>query len=170
MPLDTWKDYLAFHFINSYAQYLPRAFDEAKFDFFSRTLGGAAAAARALEARRQLLNGSMGEAVGRIYVERHFPAESRRQMDELIGNLRAAFAERLRSLDWMDDATAAQALAKLDAFEPRIGHPIEWIDYSTYRGRTAATCSATCVRAARVRLEPAAVAPAQSGRPARCGA
>ena len=76
---------------------------------------------------------SMGEAVGQIYVERHFPAESRRQMTELIGNLRAAFAERLRNLDWMDEPTRAAALAKLDAFEPRIGGPAVWIDYSNYR-------------------------------------
>jgi putative endopeptidase len=54
-------------------------------------------------------------------------------MDELIVNLRAAFAERLRKLEWMDDATRAEALKKLDAFEPRIGHPVKWIDYGSYR-------------------------------------
>jgi endothelin-converting enzyme/putative endopeptidase len=80
-----------------------------------------------------MVNAAMGEAVGKIYVERHFPAESRRQMNELIGNLRSAFAERLRNLEWMDDATRQAALAKLDAFEPRIGGPEVWIDYANYR-------------------------------------
>jgi len=133
VPLDTWKDYLAFHFINSYAQYLPRAFDEAKFGFFSRTLQGQQQQRERWKRGLTYVNASMGEAVGKIYVERHFPAESRRQMNELIGNLRTAFAERLRNLEWMDDATRTAALAKLDAFEPRIGNPTVWIDYSNYR-------------------------------------
>ncbi len=133
VPLDTWKEYLTFHFINSYAQFLPRAFDEAKFNFFSRTIAGQQQQRDRWKRGIVLLNGSMGEAVGRIYIERHFPAESRRQMNELIGNLRAAFGERLRNLDWMDAPTRAAALAKLDAFEPRIGGPVVWIDYSNYR-------------------------------------
>jgi len=133
VPLATWKEYLAFHFINSYAQYLPRAFDEAKFNFFSRTLQGQQAQRERWKRGLTYINASMGEAVGKIYIERHFPAESRRQMNELIGNLRAAFAERLRNLEWMDDTTRAAALAKLDAFEPRIGGPEVWIDYTNYR-------------------------------------
>ncbi|WP_166039730.1 M13 family metallopeptidase [Sphingosinicella sp. YJ22] len=133
VPLDTWKEYLAFHFINSYANYLPRAFDEAKFNFFSRTIAGQEQQRDRWKRGLGLVNAALGEAVGRIYVERHFPAESRRQMDELITNLRTAFGERLRTLDWMDDETRAQALAKLDSFEPRIGHPEVWIDYSNYQ-------------------------------------
>ena len=133
VPLSTWREYLAFHFINSYAQFLPRAFDEAKFNFFSRTIAGQQQQRDRWKRGIGFVNGSLGEAVGRIYVERHFPAESRRQMTELIGNLRAAFAERLRNLDWMDEPTRAAALAKLDTFEPRIGGPDVWIDYSNYR-------------------------------------
>jgi putative endopeptidase len=133
VPLDTWKEYLAFHFVNNYAQYLPRAFDEAKFNFFNRTIAGQQQQRDRWKRGIGLVNGALGEAVGKIYVERHFPAESRRQMDELIGNLRGAFAERLRASDWMDEATRTAALAKLDTFEPRIGHPEVWIDYSNYR-------------------------------------
>ena len=133
VPLDTWKEYLAFHFINSYANYLPHAFDEAKFNFFSRTLSGQQQQRDRWKRGLGLVNGALGEAVGRIYVERHFTAESRRQMDELIGNLRGAFAERLQNLQWMDEETRRQALAKLEAFEPRIGHPEVWIDYSNYQ-------------------------------------
>jgi len=133
VPLETWKEYMAFHFIRSYAQFLPRAFDEASFAFYGRTLNGQEAQRERWKRGIGLLNGSLGEAVGQVYAERHFPAESRRQMDELIVNLRTAFAERLRNLEWMDDETRAQALAKLEAFEPRIGHPVRWIDYSNYR-------------------------------------
>lgn len=133
VPVSTWQDWLAFHFINTYADYLPRAFDEANFNFFGRTLGGQQEQRDRWKRGLGLVNGVLGEAVGQIYVQRHFPAESRRQMDELINNLRAAFAERLQRLEWMDDATRREALAKLEAFEPRIGHPERWIDYSSYR-------------------------------------
>jgi len=133
VPLDTWKDWMTFHFLSGNAQYLPRAYDEANFNFYSRSLRGVETQRDRWKRGLGLLNNQMGEAVGRIYVERHFPAESRRQMTELIGNLRGAFQERLQRLDWMDDATRAQALAKLDTFEPRIGHPERFIDYSSIR-------------------------------------
>jgi endothelin-converting enzyme/putative endopeptidase len=132
VPLDTWKDYMAFHFIRSYAQFLPKAFDEAQFNFYGKTLSGQQQQRERWKRGIGLLNANMGEALGQIYVERHFPGESRRQMDDLIKNLRVAFAERLQKLEWMDDETRKEALAKLDAFEPRIGHPVKWIDYRTY--------------------------------------
>jgi endothelin-converting enzyme/putative endopeptidase len=133
VPLDTWKAWLTFHFLDTNAQYLPRAFDEANFNFYSRALRGVETQRDRWKRGLALLNGSMGEAVGRIYIARHFPDESRRQMNELIGNLRAALQERLEHLDWMDDATRQQALAKLAAFEPRIGGPERFIDYSAIR-------------------------------------
>jgi putative endopeptidase len=133
VPLDTWKDWMTFHFLNSNASYLPRAFDEAQFNFYSRTLRGVEQQRDRWKRGIGLVNGAMGESVGRIYVERHFPTESRRQMSDLIGNLRAAFQDRLRQLDWMDEETRAQALAKLDTFEPRIGHPERFIDYAPIR-------------------------------------
>jgi putative endopeptidase len=133
VPIDTWKDYLTFHFIRSYSQYLPRAFDEAQFNFYGRTLNGQERQRDRWKRGIALVNGNLGEAIGRVYVERHFPAESRRQMDELIGNLRGAFAERLQNLEWMDAETRAQALAKLERFEPRIGHPVNWVDYSNFQ-------------------------------------
>ncbi|HWT11967.1 MAG TPA: M13 family metallopeptidase [Allosphingosinicella sp.] len=133
VPLDTWKDWLTFHFLSANAAYLPRAFDEANFNFYSRTLRGVERQRDRWKRGIGLVNGVLGEAVGRIYVERHFPAESRRQTNELIANLRAAFQERLQRLDWMDEETRAQALAKLETFEPRIGHPERFIDYSSIR-------------------------------------
>ncbi len=133
VPLDTWKDWLTFHFINSSTQFLPRAFDEASFDFYSRTLRGVPQQRDRWKRALALLDGTLGEAVGEIYVRRHFPADSRRQMTELVANLRAAFAERLARLEWMDEATRREALAKLEAFDPMIGHPVRFIDYSAIR-------------------------------------
>ncbi len=133
LPLDTWKDWMTFHFINSFTQFLPRAFDEANFDFYSRTLRGVPQQRDRWKRGLLVLNGTLGEAVGEIYVRRHFPDESRRQMSELIVNLRGAFADRLARLEWMDDATRREALAKLEAFDPMIGNPVRFIDYSPIR-------------------------------------
>jgi len=131
VPVDTWRDYLTFHFLSDYAGRLPTAFDAAQFDFYSRTLNG-------IEEQRprhlrgvNVVNGNLGEAVGQIYVERHFPQSSKDQMDDLVQNLIDAFAIRLENLDWMDDETRAQALVKLEGFLPRIGYPEEWEDYSS---------------------------------------
>ena len=131
VPLSTWKDYSTFHFISANAPYLPKAFDQANFDFFSKTLRGVPEQRERWKRGIQQVNGFLGEAVGRVYVERHYPAESNRQMAELIANLRAGLEARLAASTWMDDATKAQARAKLAAFDPRIGHPDKWIDYGS---------------------------------------
>jgi putative endopeptidase len=133
VPLSTWKDYLAFHFIRSHANALPKALDDANFDFYGRTLRGQPQQRDRWKRGVQLINGTLGEAVGRIYVQRHYPAESDRQMSELIANLRAGLEARIAASPWMDDATKAQARAKLTAFDPRIGHPAKYIDYSAMR-------------------------------------
>jgi putative endopeptidase len=133
VPLSTWKDYVAYHFIRSNAQFLPKAFDQANFDFYSKTLRGVPQQRERWKRGIQLINGSLGEAVGRVYVERHYPAESNRQMSELIANLRAGLEARLAASTWMDAETKAQAREKLAAFDPRIGHPTKWIDYSSLK-------------------------------------
>jgi putative endopeptidase len=130
VPLETWKDYSAYHFIRGHAQYLPKAFDQAHFDFFSKTLRDIPQQRDRWKRGVGLVNASLGEAVGKLYVARHYPAESSRQMNELIGDLRGAFEERLANLDWMDESTRKEARAKLDAFEARVGHPVKYIDYS----------------------------------------
>ena len=133
VPLATWKEYLAFHFIRTNAQFLPRAFDQADFEMYSKTLRGIPQQRDRWKRGVQLINDNLGEAVGRIYVERHYPPESNRQMSELIANLRAGLEARLAASTWMDEATKEQARAKLAAFDPRIGHPSKWIDYSSLR-------------------------------------
>ena len=132
-PVDTWQAYLAYHFISDHAQYLPKAFDEAKFDFFAKTLAGVQAQRERWKRGVQLVNGALGEAVGAIYVAKYFPPAAERQMAELIENLRGAHEQRITNSAWMDEATKKAALAKLAAFEPRIGHPVKYIDYSSIK-------------------------------------
>tara|TARA_R110002073_G_scaffold139020_4_gene288888 strand:+ start:8653 stop:10752 length:2100 start_codon:yes stop_codon:yes gene_type:complete len=130
-PVDVLASYLAFHFVDNQTSQLPARFDEASFDFYSRTLRGVEEQ-RSRDLRAiQFVNGRFGENIGRVYVERHFPPEYKAQMEELVGYLREAFAERIAELSWMDDATRVEALAKLDAFLPKIGYPDVWRDYST---------------------------------------
>ena len=130
-PIETLRDYMVFHYIDNHTTYLPAAFDEASFDFYGRTLQGVEnQRARDLRAI-QLVNGNLGEVLGQVYVERYFPPEYKEQMEELVGYLQAALRERINELDWMDDETRAEALAKLDAFGLKIGYPDVWRDFST---------------------------------------
>ena len=133
VPLDTWKDYLAVQFINSHAAYLPHDFDQARFDFYSKTLRDVPNQRDRWKRGVDLVNDALGEAVGQIYVQRHYPQESDRQMGELIANVRAALQEKIETNNWMDAPTKKEALAKLAAFDPRTGHPIKYIDYSTLK-------------------------------------
>jgi endothelin-converting enzyme/putative endopeptidase len=133
VPLETWKEYLAFHFIDSHSAYLPRAFDQASFDFYSKTLRDVPTQRDRWKRGVSLVNGALGEAVGQIYVQRHYPPESDRQMGELIANIRAALQEKIETNNWMDEPTKKEALAKLAAFDPRTGHPAKYIDYSTLK-------------------------------------
>jgi endothelin-converting enzyme/putative endopeptidase len=131
VPLSTWKDWLAVHFISSKAQFLPKAFDDAKFNFYSKTLNDVPVQRDRWKRGVQLVNGALGEAVGQIYVQRHYPPESDRQMGELIANIRDALGEKIRTNKWMDEPTRKEALAKLASFDPRTGHPVKYIDYSS---------------------------------------
>jgi len=128
--LDTWKDYLAFHFISDHATQLSADFDDAHFAFFSNTLNGIEEQRERWKRGSDLINSNLGEAVGQIYVERHFPPAAKQQMDALVENLRAALKQRIMANGWMDETTRDAALAKLATFEPRIGYPSKWIDYS----------------------------------------
>jgi len=129
-PIDTLRAYATYHALRRAADVLPKAFDEEVFAFFGKTLNGQpelrARDKRAIAA----LNVAMGEAVGKLYAARHFPPESKAQMLELVENLRAAYAQRIKSLSWMSEATKVQALEKLALFKPKIGYPDKWRDYS----------------------------------------
>ena len=130
-PLSTWKEWLAFRFVSDHAAYLPKAFDDASFAFYRKELSGVQEQRERWKRGVAAVNGALGEGVGEIYVKTHYPAEAERQMTELIGNLRNAYEERITGNSWMDETTRKAALEKLAAFEPRIGHPVKYIDYSS---------------------------------------
>jgi len=132
-PLSTWKEWLAFRFVSDHANFLPKAFDDARFAFYSKELAGVEQQRERWKRGVAAVNGALGEGVGEIYVKTHYPAESERQMKELIGNLEDAYRDRISNNQWMDEATRKAALEKLAAFEPRIGHPVKYIDYSSMK-------------------------------------
>jgi putative endopeptidase len=130
-PLETLRDYMVFHYIDNQTTYLPARFDEASFEFYGRTIHGVENQ-RPREMRAiQLVNGNLGEVLGQVYIERHFPPDHKAQMEELVSYLQAALRERIAELDWMDDQTREEALRKLDSFGLKIGYPDVWRDFST---------------------------------------
>lgn len=129
-PVDVWKQYLAFHLTNSYAAYLPKAFDAASFAFNEKALRGVEEPRERWKRGISLLDRQLGEGVGALYVAKHFPPDHKVKMDALVANLRAAMAARLKTLSWMDEATRTEALKKLATFDPRVGYPATWRDYS----------------------------------------
>ena len=130
-PAETWASYHAFHWINNHAPLLSESYEQAHWALFSQRLNGVEER-RARDKRAiQFVSSGMGEQVGKVYVERHFPPESREQMLELVGYLRKAFDDRLNELGWMDDETRAEGLKKLAAFTPKIGYPDRWHDYTS---------------------------------------
>ena len=128
--VDSWKAYLVFHLANDYAAYLPKAVDEASFDFYSKTLRGIETQRDRWKRGVALLDQQIGEGVGELYAAKYFPPENKAKVDALVANLRTALGERLKTLSWMDEATRAEAQKKLATFEPRIGYPSKWRDYS----------------------------------------
>lgn len=128
--LPAWKDWLAWQVIRSNAAYLSNDFVEANFDFYGRTLTGTPQMRERWKRGVSLVEGAMGEAVGRIYVERHYPPAAKEAMDDLVANLVEAYRQSITALDWMGDDTRAKALDKLAKFTPKIGYPVKWRDYS----------------------------------------
>jgi len=129
-PISAWKTYLAFHIASDNAAYLTKAFDDAAFEFFTRTLRGVPVKRERWKRGVTLLDNNMGEALGEAYAAKFFPPENKAKMEELVGNLNSALKSRLETLDWMDDPTRAEALKKLANFEVRVGYPNKWRDYS----------------------------------------
>ncbi len=129
--LEKWVDWLRWQVIRSSAAYLSDDFIEANFDFYGRTLTGTPELRARWKRGVSLVEGAMGEAVGRIYVDRHFPEAAKTSMDVLVDNLIEAYRQSIKTLEWMTDATRTRALEKLDKFTPKIGYPVRWRDYST---------------------------------------
>jgi putative endopeptidase len=129
--LESWRDWLAWQVVHGAAPYLSGDFVEANFDFYGRTLTGTPQMRARWKRGVSLVEGAMGEAVGRIYVEKHFPPAAKQQMDELVANLIEAYRQSIRTLDWMGEETRGRALDKLEKFTPKIGYPVKWRDYSS---------------------------------------
>jgi endothelin-converting enzyme/putative endopeptidase len=131
-PVATWQKYLAYHLASDFGAYLPKAFDDARFAFYSKALRGVETQRERWKRGTTLLDQYIGEGVGELYVAKYFPPGHKAAMDALVANLRTAMGERLKTLAWMDDATRAEALKKLATFDPRIGYPAKWRDYSAF--------------------------------------
>ena len=128
--LESWKDWLAWQVIHGAAPYLSGDFVEANFDFYGRTLTGTPQLRARWKRGVSLVEGAMGEAVGRIYVEKHFPPAAKDAMDDLVANLVEAYRQSIGSLEWMGEETRRRALDKLEKFTPKIGYPVTWRDYT----------------------------------------
>ncbi len=131
-PLDAWKDCLAFHQISSHAAFLPAQFDQASFAFYGTTLSGTPQM-RAREKRGlDAVNGALGDAVGKAYVEHYFPAAARAQVQSMVDAIKTAFARRVESLDWMAPETRSEALRKVETIVVGVGYPDSWRDYAHF--------------------------------------
>lgn len=128
--LEDWKTFLRWNLVNSYAAYLDSKLDGQNFDFYGRTLEGQQEQRPRWERGVDLVNGSIGEVIGRVYVSRHFKPEEKARMVELVDNLRKAYGDAIAGLDWMSPETKAAALVKLEKFTAKIGYPDRWEDYS----------------------------------------
>ena len=126
-----WRDWLCWQVIHSAAGYLSEAFVREDFDFYGHTLTGTPQLRERWKRGVSLVEGAMGEAVGRAYVGRHFPPRARERMDVLVANLREAYRQGIEDLEWMGGDTRQRALDKLGKFMPKIGYPMRWRDYSS---------------------------------------
>jgi putative endopeptidase len=137
VPLADWQDWLRWQVLKSWAPYLSRDFVEAQFAFYGRELSGTPALRERWKRGVSLVNGSgnssLGEAVGRRYVELHFSPEAKQRMETLVANVVEAYRQSILTIDWMGPDTRAEALTKLARFTAKIGYPARWRDYSTLR-------------------------------------
>ena len=131
--LDIWKDYLTFHLLNRSSSYLPKAFSDERFDFYGNKLNGTPKQQERWKRAINTLDDALGEAVGKVYVERHFSPQIKKRADEMVGNLIAAFGKRIDAIAWMAPETKAHAKAKLAGLKVGMGYPDKWLDYSSLK-------------------------------------
>jgi putative endopeptidase len=129
-PLRQWQAWLCIRTASAFADYLNAAVVEEDFDFYGRTLSGTPQLRERWKRGVSIVEGALGEAVGRLYVQRHFPTASKQRVQTLVANIVEAYRQSISQLDWMSPATRDRALAKLAKFTPKIGYPDRWKDYS----------------------------------------
>jgi len=132
-PLDTWKAYLKWSTINDTSSSLNSALDNQNFDFYEKTLFGKEKQKPLWRRGVENVNSSLGEIVGKVYVEKHFSPEAKEHVTILVQNLLKAYEESIKKLDWMSPETKKQALEKVSKFTIKIGYPDKWRDYSTLK-------------------------------------
>jgi putative endopeptidase len=130
VPLSVWKDYLSFHTINHNADALPKAFADAHFAFHGTALSGTPQQEARWKRAVEQTNDAVGDLVGRLYVEKYFPAEAKAKVQAMVGNIVNAFAQRIDQLEWMAPATKVEAKAKLKTLYVGVGYPEHWRDYT----------------------------------------
>lgn len=130
-PIATWQKYLTFHLVSGYASWLSQPFADARFDFYNKTLNGQLKPEARWKRASSLVNGTLGDALGQLYVKKFFPPEAKEYMVNLVHNLQKAYGEKIKAADWLSDSTKQKAIDKLNAFTIKIGYPDKWKDYSS---------------------------------------
>jgi predicted metalloendopeptidase len=148
VPLETWQRYFTWHVLASYAPYLSGAFVDARFAFTGKTLRGVPQNEPQWQLAQRFVDSAMGEAVGKLYVAKYFPPESKARVQIMVDNVLGAFRDGIAALDWMGPQTKKEALTKLATFRPNIGYPDTWRDYSKLK--TQKDDLVANVRAARI--------------------
>jgi putative endopeptidase len=131
-PLDAWKDWLLFHRISSHAHVLPSAIDKARFAFYGTTLSGTPRQRERGKRALESLGIYLGDAVGRAYVDRYFPASAKAEIEAMVDNILEAFRQRVSTIEWMAPETKQEALNKVNTIRVGVGYPDSWRDYSSY--------------------------------------
>ena len=134
-PLPVWRAYLRVRLLDGYARYLGKEFVDARFAFVGATLSGTTDNLPRWKRGIGLVEGSVGESLGKLYVDAYFPPESKGRMEKLVANLLATYRESIDAIDWMSPATKKEAQAKLATFASKIGYPKRWLDYSAIEMR-----------------------------------
>ena len=129
-PVAVWRDYLTVHFVHNMAAYLPKAIDDANFDFYGKVLGGQAQQLPRDTRAVHLLDGILSHPFGKLYVAKYFPPATKAKAEQLVANLLKAYDADIRTITWMSPVTRQKALDKLHAFTPHIGYPDKWRDFS----------------------------------------
>jgi putative endopeptidase len=128
--LNDWKIYLKWNIINSAAPYLTKAFEQEQFNFYGKILSGQKQMQARWKRILSTVDNALGEAIGKLYVEKYFPPASKKRMQELVQNLKKSFKNRIENLDWMTNTTKQKAIEKLNAITVKVGYPDKWKDYS----------------------------------------
>ncbi|MDO8537224.1 MAG: M13 family metallopeptidase [bacterium] len=130
VPIEDIKTYLEWHVLNGMADYLSEGFEEESFNFYGRTFGGATEMKPRWRRVLAVMNGMLDQALGQLYVERHFSEEAKRKINDLVGRIIAAYRARIERLDWMGPETKGKALEKLVAVSRKLGYPDVWKDFT----------------------------------------